>query len=51
MARLGGVRDERLEALGFIGQLLDRVWMPAVVKPRIEDILGDRYGKRRRRVV
>jgi hypothetical protein len=45
------VHDDQVDALGFIGQLLDKIWTPSVVKSQTDGISDDRYGKRRRLVV
>jgi hypothetical protein len=35
-----------VDALGLIGQLLDKVWTLSAPKPRADDFPNDRYGKR-----
>ncbi len=46
-----GVHDDQVDALGLIGQLLDKVWTPSAPKPRADDFPNDRYGKRRLRTI
>ncbi|MCJ2096522.1 hypothetical protein MKK67_29040 [Methylobacterium sp. J-072] len=45
------MHDDQVDALGLIGQLLDKIWTPSAVKPRSDGISDDRYGKRRRVVI
>ena len=46
-----GVHDDQVDALGLIGQLLDKVWTPSAAKPNRNDFPNDRYGRRRLRTV